>query len=232
MRPDIAGSMGAFGGAALLARGLPGGHRPRGAARPRRGRLVGSEFGAAEAPSSRFRACCRSRAAGALAHAETVRCKRAPNHCLLTVNDFGVDATSQVSTAAHHGQPLREEARARSTRARAPCRTSTSTKSQRLFGYRPLAPRTRRAAQRGHPRSASAGYRSGSRSSEAGLARGGCPTVHEEDLQAGIESMPSRSVCYPAKLSHDISLEPAGRHRLHLVPMQQVEPEDEARATS
>ena len=137
---------------------------------------------------------------------KTVRCKACSNHCLLTVNDFGVDETTGKASPLHHGQPLREgRGHARREPTRSPTSTNTSPAACSITS--PLAENAPRGTvgilARAQP------VRElpvlGSLSSKLGWRVVLSDPSTKKTYEAGIESMPSESVCYPAKLSHATS---------------------------
>uniref|UniRef100_A0A7C9JNG9 CoA activase n=1 Tax=Muribaculaceae bacterium Z82 TaxID=2304548 RepID=A0A7C9JNG9_9BACT len=180
VRPDIAGNMGAYG-AALLA-------RDRAASSGHRSRLLTLDQIQELAPTHR-----------------TVRCKGCSNSCLLTVNDFGVDeATGKHRRFITGNRCEKGESLGASSRA-SEVPNLFEYKAQRTFGYTPLAAEDAPRGTVGIPRALNMyenypfwftfftklGYR-------VVLSDPSTKKTYE----AGIESMPSESVCYPAKLSH------------------------------
>ena len=201
VRPDIAGNMGAFG-AALLARDrfeeTRRRTRERCRCRPTRARQV-----PLSQPSCPLRRSRRSRPTH-----RTVRCKGCSNACLLTVNDFGVDAATGKHRRFITGNRCEKGESLGTGTTRSPSRAEPLRVQEPSapFGYEPLAPEeARRAARVGIPRALNMyenypfwftfftklGYR-------VVLSDPSTKKTYE----AGIESMPSESVCYPAKLSH------------------------------
>ena len=187
VRPDIAGNMGAYG-AALLA-------RDRAAAASR------AQGPDAARPVSTMLSLAQIRAL-APTH-KTVRCKACSNHCLLTVNDFGKDEATGKHRRFITGNRCEKGAGVLDERNDLP--NLFAYKSRRLFGYEPLAAEAAPRGTVGIPRALNMyenypfwftfftklGYR-------VVLSDMSSKKVYE----AGIESMPSESVCYPAKLSH------------------------------
>ncbi len=178
VRPDIAGNMGAFG-AALLARD----RYAEGSAST----LLSLEAIEALAPSHR-----------------TVRCKGCSNSCLLTVNDFGRDEATGKHRRFITGNRC-EKGESMGAGAKSDVPNLFEWKSQRLFdAYEPI-PAEDACGTVGIPRALNMyenypfwftfftklGYR-------VVLSDPSTKATYE----AGIESMPSESVCYPAKLSH------------------------------
>ena len=178
VRPDIAGNMGAYG-AALLARDRAKGERPVST-------LLSLEQIEALEPTHR-----------------TVRCKACSNHCLLTVNDFGVDENTGKHRRFITGNRCEKGAGVLGESSNVP--NLFDYKSHRLFDYEPLSADDAPRGTVGIPRALNMyenypfwftfftklGYR-------VVLSDASSKKTYE----AGIESMPSESVCYPAKLSH------------------------------
>ena len=178
VRPDIAGNMGAYG-AALLARDRAKGEHPVS------GMLSLERIQALE-PTHK-----------------TVRCKACSNHCLLTVNDFGVDENTGKHRRFITGNRCEKGAGVLGETSNVP--NLFDYKSRRLFGYEPLAAEAAPRGTVGIPRALNMyenypfwftfftklGYR-------VVLSDASSKKTYD----AGIESMPSESVCYPAKLSH------------------------------
>ncbi len=178
VRPDIAGNMGAFG-AALLARDRY--------AEGDASTLLSLEAIEALAPSHR-----------------TVRCKGCSNSCLLTVNDFGIDEATGKHRRFITGNRC-EKGESMGAGAKSDVPNLFEWKSRRLFdAYEPI-PAEDACGTVGIPRALNMyenypfwftfftklGYR-------VVLSDPSTKATYE----AGIESMPSESVCYPAKLSH------------------------------
>ena len=178
VRPDIAGNMGAYG-AALLARDRAKGERPVST-------LLSLERIEALEPTHK-----------------TVRCKACSNHCLLTVNDFGVDENTGKHRRFITGNRCEKGAGVLGESSNVP--NLFDYKSHRLFDYEPLSADDAPRGTVGIPRALNMyenypfwftfftklGYR-------VVLSDASSKKTYE----AGIESMPSESVCYPAKLSH------------------------------
>ena len=178
VRPDIAGNMGAFG-AALLARD----RYAEGSAST----LLSLEEIEALSPTHR-----------------TVRCKGCSNSCLLTVNDFGRDEATGKHRRFITGNRC-EKGESMGVGAKSDVPNLFEWKAQRTFGaYEPI-PKGEACGTVGIPRALNMyenypfwftfftklGYR-------VVLSDPSTKATYE----AGIESMPSESVCYPAKLSH------------------------------
>ena len=196
IRPDIAGNMGAFG-AALLARDRFEETRRRtenvplspdlGPKVPLSGLLSLEEIEAL-APTHR-----------------TVRCKGCSNACLLTVNDFGIDAATGKHRRFITGNRCEKGESLGTGTEKSAVPNLFEYKAERAFGYEPLAPEEAPRGTVGIPRALNMyenypfwftfftklGYR-------VVLSDPSTKKTYE----AGIESMPSESVCYPAKLSH------------------------------
>ncbi len=178
VRPDIAGNMGAYG-AALLARDrfVAG----------KTSSLLSLEQIEALAPSHR-----------------TVRCKGCANSCLLTVNDFGVNEATGKHRRFITGNRCEKGASEAGEKTDVP--NLFEYKAARTFDhYVPLSEEEAHRGTVGIPRALNMyenypfwftvftklGYR-------VILSDPSTKATYE----AGIESMPSESVCYPAKLSH------------------------------
>ncbi len=203
VRPDIAGNMGAFG-AALLA-------RDRHHAAQRRAEHTDQE--AVEATGALAPAHKVQSALLSLEQIEnlspshrTVRCKACSNHCLLTINDFGKDENTGKHRRFITGNRCEKGAASVGVaRSKNKAPNLYNYKSHRLFDYKPLAFEDAVRGTVGIPRALNMyenypfwftfftqlGYR-------VILSDPSTKKVYE----AGIESMPSESVCYPAKLSH------------------------------
>ncbi|WP_251212216.1 2-hydroxyacyl-CoA dehydratase [Adlercreutzia murintestinalis] len=191
VRPDIAGNMGAYG-AALLARdraaSASAGERQSDQEQTR-STLLSLEEIEALAPTHR-----------------TVRCKGCSNSCLLTVNDFGVDeATGKHRRFITGNRCEKGESLGTGTQS-SDVPNLFAWKSDRLFKhYESLSEEDASRGVVGMPRALNMyenypfwftfftklGYR-------VVLSDPSTKKTYE----AGIESMPSESVCYPAKLSH------------------------------
>lgn len=199
VRPDIAGNMGAYG-AALLAR-----DRYTAALRDARAayeeKQDAGEDEAFFAPVSTLLPLEQIESL-APTH-KTVRCKACSNHCLLTVNDFGLDEKTGKHRRFITGNRCEKGAGVLSDKNELP--NLFDYKSHRLFDYEPLAAEAAPRGTVGIPRALNMyenypfwftfftklGYRVILSDSSS-----------KKTYEAGIESMPSESVCYPAKLSH------------------------------
>ncbi|MEG0070672.1 MAG: acyl-CoA dehydratase activase-related protein [Raoultibacter sp.] len=189
VRPDIAGNMGAFG-AALLA------HDRYREAVARAKRLHDEE------PIASAMLSLDAIINLSPSH-KTIRCKGCPNSCLLTVNDFGKDER----TGKHHrfitgnrcekGIGVVDESKS--------VPNLFEYKSKRLFGYEPLSTEAATRGRVGIPRVLNM-YENYpfwfTFFTELGFRVELSDPSTKKTYEAGIESMPSESVCYPAKLSH------------------------------
>ncbi|WP_350454046.1 acyl-CoA dehydratase activase-related protein [Slackia heliotrinireducens] len=178
VRPDIAGNMGSYG-AALLARDRATGENPVSS-------LLSPEELEALAPKHR-----------------TTRCKGCSNSCLLTINDFGVDPNTGKHRRFITGNRCEKGAGHQNDSKNVP--NLFEYKSHRLFDYEPLAEEDAPRGVVGIPRALNMyenypfwftfftklGYR-------VILSDPSTKAIYNK----GIESMPSESVCYPAKMSH------------------------------
>ena len=197
VRPDIAGNMGAFG-AALLAR-----DRYEDARRHAENMPLSPDVG----PKVPVSGLLSLAAIEALAPThKTVRCKGCSNACLLTVNDFGKDEATGKNRRFITGNRCEKGESLGTGKGASEVPNLFEYKSRRLFDhYEPLAPEDAPRGTVGIPRALNQyenypfwftfftqlGYR-------VVLSDPSTKKTYE----AGIESMPSESVCYPAKLSH------------------------------
>ena len=183
VRPDIAGNMGAFG-AALLARDRFSRQDSQVSG------LLSLDALEALAPTHR-----------------TVRCKACSNHCLLTVNDFGVDEATGKHRRFITGNRCEKGAGALGQATRADKVPNLfEYKSKRLFDhYTPLAEQDAPRGTVGIPRALNM-YENYpfwfTFFTKLGWRVVLSDPSTKKTYEAGIESMPSESVCYPAKLSH------------------------------
>ena len=183
VRPDIAGNMGAYG-AALLAR-----DRFHGAIDPIASHMLSLDAIEALNPSHK-----------------TLRCKGCSNNCMLTVNDFGLDEETGKRRRFITGNRCEKGESFGSGKEKSTVPNLFEWKTKRLFDdYEPLAIEHAPRGTVGMPRALNMyenypfwftfftklGYR-------VVLSDPSTKKTYE----AGIESMPSESVCYPAKLSH------------------------------
>ncbi|NGM17871.1 CoA activase [Eggerthellaceae bacterium zg-893] len=182
VRPDIAGNMGAFG-AALLARDR---YAAATHATETRSTLLSLEQIEALAPTHK-----------------TVRCKGCSNSCLLTVNDFGKDEITGKHRRFITGNRCEKGAGNLDAASKVP--NLYEYKSHRLFDYEPLAPDQAIRSTVGIPRALSM-YENYpfwfTFFTRLGFRVVISDPSTKKTYEAGIESMPSESVCYPAKLSH------------------------------
>ena len=189
VRPDIAGNMGAYG-AALLA-------RDRYQAAVRAAERAGKT-------ADVHTAMLGAAALEALAPThKTVRCKACANHCLLTVNDFGKDEATGKHRRFITGNRCEKGAGVLNEKSDVP--NLFEYKSHRLFDYEPLAPDAAPRGTVGIPRALSM-YENYpfwfTFFTKLGWRVVLSDPSTKKTYEAGIESMPSESVCYPAKLSH------------------------------
>ena len=176
IRPDIAGCMGAYG-AALLARDRAG----------------------ADGTSTLL---SREQIDNLKVRQTNAHCGRCSNNCLLTINDFGVDETG------HHrrfitGNRCEKGAGHKRTKATAP--NLFAFKNKLLFDRPVLDAQTAPRGTVGIPRTLNM-YENypfwHAFFTELGFSVVLSDQSTKKTYEAGIESMPSESVCYPAKLSH------------------------------
>ena len=176
VRPNIAGNMGAYG-AALLARDrVEDGVRSS---------ILSLEELNALNPTHR-----------------TVRCQKCSNHCLLTINDFGKDSSGKhrrfiTGNRCEKGAGVVDE--------KVDVPNLFDYKSHRLFDYEPLALENAPRGTVGIPRALNM-YENYpfwfTFFTKLGFRVILSDQSTKKTYEAGIESMPSESVCYPAKLSH------------------------------
>ncbi|MCL1879982.1 MAG: acyl-CoA dehydratase activase-related protein [Actinomycetia bacterium] len=139
----------------------------------------------------------------------TVRCKHCSNHCLLTISDFGVDPASGKHRRFITGNRCERGTGVKPLAAELP--NLFTYKRQRLFDgpsdtpYLPLDPASAPRPTIGIPRVLNA-YENYPFWFTFFTTLGFSVQLSEETrkstYEAGIESMPSESVCYPAKLVH------------------------------
>ncbi len=175
VRPNIAGNMGAYG-AALLAR-----DRFAGGATA----LLSAAELDALAPTHR-----------------TVRCQKCSNHCLLTINDFGKGPDGK-NRRFITGNRCEKGAGVVDEKSEVP--NLFDYKAHRLFDYEPLAAENAPRGTVGIPRALNM-YENYpfwfTFFTKLGFRVILSDPSTKKTYEAGIESMPSESVCYPAKLSH------------------------------
>ena len=192
VRPDIAGNMGAYG-AALLARDRASHEAaPRDVSHEAAPHKVASSILTLEqleelAPTHR-----------------TVRCKACPNACLLTVNDFGKDPATGKNRRFITGNRCEKGAGTHDETKDIP--NLYEFKSKRLFDhYTPLSAEEATRGTVGIPRALNM-YENYpfwfTFFTKLGFRVVASDPSTKATYEAGIESMPSESVCYPAKLSH------------------------------
>ena len=172
IRPDIAGSMGAYG-AALLARDRAG------------------EDGVSTVLD-------RAALNALQVKLTKVHCGRCSNNCLLTINDFGGGRRFITGNRCEKGS-----GRSRKDKVEAP--NLFKAKNDLLFGRECLEPQDARHGTVGIPRALN--MYENYPFWHAFFTKLGFSVVLSDQstkslYESGIESMPSESVCYPAKLSH------------------------------
>ena len=184
VRPDIAGNMGAYG-AALLARDRAHDALASFEGNPTTTMLSAEALEALE-PTHR-----------------NLRCKACSNHCLLTVNDFGIDEATGKHRRFITGNRCEKGAGTVDVASKVP--NLFEYKTQRLFGYEPLSAEEATRATVGIPRALNM-YENYpfwfTFFTKLGFRVVLSDPSNKKTYEAGIESMPSESVCYPAKLSH------------------------------
>ncbi len=182
VRPDIAGLMGAYG-AALLARDR-----------------------AAEAEAN---TCSTILTPEEIDQMEvkhtTVRCGRCENNCLLTINDFGRDPQTGKRRRFITGNRCEKGAGAQAKSAAEAVPNLYEFKEHLLFDRPCLTPEEATRGTVGIPRALNL-YENypfwHAFFTKLGYAIVLSDPSSKKTYEAGIESMPSESVCYPAKLSH------------------------------
>ncbi len=185
VRPDIAGNMGAFG-AALLARD--------------RAHLAEAQTGV---PAHTTMLGLTQLEELAPTH-RNVRCKACSNHCLLTINDFGKDEATGKHRRFITGNRCEKGAGMAQESAKVP--NLFEYKTERMFNhYTPLSKEEATRATVGIPRALNM-YENYpfwfTFFTKLGFRVEISDPSTKKTYEAGIESMPSESVCYPAKLSH------------------------------
>lgn len=203
VRPDIAGNMGAYG-AALLARDR---YADAAAADKAATKTADSNTAVGNAGAHPVSTLLSLEEIEALAPTHrTVRCKGCSNSCMLTINDFGTNPQTGKSRRFITGNRCEKGESLGAGKATSSVPNLFEWKSKRLFDtYEPLAPDAAMRGTVGIPRALNMyenypfwftfftqlGYR---------VVLSDAST--KKTYEAGIESMPSESVCYPAKLSH------------------------------
>ena len=154
-----------------------------------------------------------------------MRCKACSNHCLLTVNDFGIDEATGKHRRFITGNRCEKGAGAFDAAKDVP----EPLRVQEPAPVRLRAPsaRGRPARQRGHSARALNMYENYpfwfTFFTKLGFRVVLSDPSTKKTYEAGIESMPSESVCYPAKLSHGHIMNLLDkRPDFILVPLQQV----------
>ena len=132
----------------------------------------------------------------------TVRCQKCSNHCLLTINDFGKGPDGKhrrfiTGNRCEKGAGIVDE--------KTDVPNLFDYKAHRLFDYEPLPADKARRGTVGIPRALNM-YENYpfwfTFFTELGFRVILSDASTKATYEAGIESMPSESVCYPAKLSH------------------------------
>ena len=137
---------------------------------------------------------------------KTVRCKGCSNACLLTINDFGVDENTGKRRRFITGNRCERGMTLGESKDTNGVPNLFDWKSKRLFDYyKPLSEREATAGTVGLPRALNM-YENYpfwfTFWTELGYRVVLSDKSSKKTYEAGIESMPSESVCYPAKLSH------------------------------
>ncbi|MDR3308057.1 MAG: acyl-CoA dehydratase activase, partial [Coriobacteriales bacterium] len=187
VRPNIAGTMGAYG-AALLARDRV------------------TQAGTSSALSSTSTLLTAAELAALTPAHATTRCKLCSNNCLLTINTFGIDAHTGKQRRFITGNRCEKGAGIKPQVADLP--NLFAYKNQRLFDpvrYASLDPAQAARPTVGLPRVLNM-YENypfwHTFFTQLGFAVVLSEESRKSTYEAGIESMPSESVCYPGKLSH------------------------------
>ena len=196
VRPDIAGNMGAYG-AALLA-------RDRYHQEVHRTALNAGDTGEIAPAVASTLLSLEAIEALAPTH-RTVRCKGCSNACLLTVNDFGKDEKTGKHRRFITGNRCEKGESFGKGSDTADVPNLFEYKTHRLFDYEPLAPENAPRGSVGIPRALNM-YENYpfwfTFFTQLGWRVVLSDPSTKKTYEAGIESMPSESVCYPAKLSH------------------------------
>lgn len=185
VRPDIAGNMGAYG-AALLARDRAHDLEAKTGA-PAHTTML--DLAALEALEPTHR---------------NIRCKACSNHCLLTINDFGIDESTGKHRRFITGNRCEKGAGLAQEASKVP--NLFDYKTERMFNhYTPLTKEEATRSSVGIPRALNM-YENYpfwfTFFTKLGFRVVLSDPSTKKTYEAGIESMPSESVCYPAKLSH------------------------------
>lgn len=185
VRPDIAGNMGAYG-AALLARDRAHDLEAKTGTSAHTTML---DLAALEALEPTHR---------------NIRCKACSNHCLLTINDFGIDESTGKHRRFITGNRCEKGAGLAQEASKVP--NLFDYKTERMFNhYTPLTKEEATRSSVGIPRALNM-YENYpfwfTFFTKLGFRVVLSDPSTKKTYEAGIESMPSESVCYPAKLSH------------------------------
>ncbi len=202
VRPDIAGNMGAYG-AALLARDRYQVQQHKLQNRADRAESFSTLDAQVEVEGPVSELLSLEQIEALAPTHKTVRCKGCSNSCLLTVNDFGKDE--------HTGKHRRFITGNRCEKGAGTFDEANATpnlftyKSHRLFDYEPLSADEATRPSVGMPRALNM-YENYpfwfTFFTQLGHRVILSDPSTKKTYEAGIESMPSESVCYPAKLSH------------------------------
>lgn len=135
-----------------------------------------------------------------------VRCKGCQNKCLLTINDFGIDEKTGKHRRFITGNRCEKGESLGVGHENNDIPNLFEWKSDRLFDYyKPIPKDKAMRAEIGIPRALNM-YENYPFWFTFFTELGYCVTLSDKTskatYEAGIESMPSESVCYPAKLSH------------------------------
>ena len=195
VRPDIAGNMGAYG-AALLAR-----DRYVETVRATENVALSPDVGP-KVPGSRLLSLEEIEAL--VPTHRTLRCKACSNACLLTVNDFGIDEATGRHRRFITGNRCEKGASTVALKSDVP--NLFEYKTKRMFDhYESRTPEQATRGTVGIPRALNM-YENYpfwfTFFNELGFSVQISDASTKKTYEAGIESMPSESVCYPAKLSH------------------------------
>lgn len=193
VRPDIAGIMGAFG-AALIAR-----ERYLIAGEKLRDQLIAGEISPEDTdeglPKSRMLSL--DRIASLKYSTSMTRCQICNNHCVLTVNQFGAGRSFISGNRCERGLGK--------ARVKSDVPNLYAWKMKRIFGYEPLSPEKADRGEVGIPRVLGMyeDYPFWAVFFRALRFRTVLsPASTRKIYELGIESIPSESECYPAKIVH------------------------------
>ncbi|MGI6216054.1 MAG: acyl-CoA dehydratase activase-related protein [Coriobacteriales bacterium] len=194
VRPDVAGLMGAYG-AALLARDRAEQDESLDLS------ALDDEDLAAFAPRSTL--LTPEKLDSLEVKHTTTRCKGCSNHCLLTINDFGVDEVTGKKRRFITGNRCEKGSGRGAATKDVP--NLFEYKSKRLFDYEPLSEEEATRPTVGIPRALNM-YENYpfwfTFFTKLGFRVVLSDKTSAKTYEAGIESMPSENACYPAKLSH------------------------------